>query len=57
MFTFNTLPGPGNISLKPLGDREEVKSQKLFPETEFNRKFMSKHGWHCFLIEKRARDM
>jgi len=43
--------------MKPLGDREEVKGQKLLQETGFNRKFMSKHGWHCFLIEKRASDM
>jgi len=43
--------------MKPLGDREEAKGQNTLLEQSFGRKFMAKHGWHCFMIDKRTSDV
>ena len=51
------LPPAGPVSAKPLGDMEEQKSAKRLPgeiSKSFSRRFLSKHGWNCFMIEKRS---
>jgi len=45
------------VSAKPRGDTEEAKGQRASDSAgvskAFERRFMSKHGWSCFIIEKR----
>lgn len=52
--------------MKPLGDQEESKGQPKQQysgtkagqsqqvEPSFSRRFMAKHGWNCFMIERQA---
>ena len=55
---------PGSVSQKPAGDSsphakglrppEEEKRPMTNSQANFRRRFLSKHGWNCYLIEKRS---